>query len=339
MFPPVVAVVALAVPQPLTIGRPAPKFDAAGFVKGEPFAELTRDTVYVVEFSGTQCAPCVRAMPVLTELQKKHPDVVFVSVYGESEKAVREAIGKHDDRIGFRVALDREGAMDRTWMEAAGQAGIPAVFVVDKAGAVAWVGSPFDLAGPLDRILAGTFDPARDVLRVRYARAEMAAAESRRAREDRVRKASDAISQCLRDGRRADAARLVDQALRDFPGEAAGFELSRMFLWATDPATEDRAVEWAIGRVVELHATPGGWRSGEFGNIGKSLMWAAVETKSARLADTLAVLVEREEAMLARVRPSYERDNARMMCPLLLAWLHDKIGGPGGSGPAVPPGH
>ena len=41
--------------------------------------------VYVIEFSGTQCAPCVEAMPILSELQQKYPKVPIISVYGEPE--------------------------------------------------------------------------------------------------------------------------------------------------------------------------------------------------------------------------------------------------------------
>ena len=104
---------------PLTIGTPAPPLDLGAFVKGEPVKELAKGVVHVIEFSGTECAPCVRCIPHLTELQKKHPQVVFISVYSEKEAAVRQFLAKHGEAMGFRVALDRNYAMMRTWLRAA----------------------------------------------------------------------------------------------------------------------------------------------------------------------------------------------------------------------------
>ena len=106
--------------EPLTIGSPAPKFEPVAFVRGEPVKGLTKGTVYVVEFSGTQCAPCLKCIPDLTALQKKYKDVVLVSVYsGEPEDAVRAYVAKHGDKIGFRVAIDPTGAVDEAWTGAA----------------------------------------------------------------------------------------------------------------------------------------------------------------------------------------------------------------------------
>ena len=47
-------------PYPLTIGDPAPPLALKAFLKGEPIKELKKGTVYVIEFSGTQCAPLCR---------------------------------------------------------------------------------------------------------------------------------------------------------------------------------------------------------------------------------------------------------------------------------------
>ena len=46
-------------------------------------------------------------------------------------------------------------------MDAARVSGIPTTFVVGTDGKIAWIGSPFDLAGPLRKIAAGTYDPVR----------------------------------------------------------------------------------------------------------------------------------------------------------------------------------
>src|SRR5262245_19710464 len=97
--------------EPLSIGSPCPKLDPASFVRGEPVKELGKGTVYVVEFSGTQCAPCVKCIPHLNELQKKYPAVVFLSVYSEEEKAVSAFLKGLGKDIAIRVEVDPKRAM------------------------------------------------------------------------------------------------------------------------------------------------------------------------------------------------------------------------------------
>jgi tetratricopeptide (TPR) repeat protein len=46
------------------------------------------------------------------------------------------------------------------WMNAAGQRGIPAVFIVDDNGKVAWIGHPSEMDEPLEKIVKGTWDLA-----------------------------------------------------------------------------------------------------------------------------------------------------------------------------------
>jgi hypothetical protein len=64
------------------------------------------------------------------------------------------------------VALDDKsdggkGKMAETWMQAADQRGIPAAFVVDKKGVIAWIGHPATLNEDiLGQIVDGTFDTA-----------------------------------------------------------------------------------------------------------------------------------------------------------------------------------
>jgi hypothetical protein len=63
------------------------------------------------------------------------------------ENQVEPFVRKMGERMTYRVAFDDKrteprGAMARTWMEAAGRKGIPAAFLVDKNGRLAWIGHP-----------------------------------------------------------------------------------------------------------------------------------------------------------------------------------------------------
>src|SRR2546425_1106795 len=66
--------------QGLGLGDPAPKLEVKSFVKGEPVKGFEPGKNYVVEFWATWCPPCRTSIPHLTELQKKHPDVIFIGV-------------------------------------------------------------------------------------------------------------------------------------------------------------------------------------------------------------------------------------------------------------------
>jgi hypothetical protein len=66
------------------------------------------------------------------------------------------------DKMTYRVALDdkegsEKGKMAETWMEAAGQNGIPTAFLIDTTGHVAWIGHPMTLKEKtIEDVLAGT---------------------------------------------------------------------------------------------------------------------------------------------------------------------------------------
>ncbi len=158
--------------QTLGVGDPAPKLQVKSFIKGEPVKEFQAGKNYVVEFWATWCGPCKATIPHLTELQKKHPEVAFigVSVFESDQSAVKPFVKEMGDRMDYRVALDAvpegkgrgEGAMAKTWMEAAGQGGIPTAFIVNKEGKIAWIGHPIELERPLAKIIAGTWDPEKE---------------------------------------------------------------------------------------------------------------------------------------------------------------------------------
>src|SRR5262249_1044222 len=121
-----------------------------------------------VEFWATWCGPCRESIPHLKELQKKYKDVVFigVSVYESDQARVAPFVKKMGDKMDYRVALDavpeggegKDGKMAKGWMDAPGQRRIPAAFVVNGDGVIAWIGRPAGLEKPLEAIVAGKWD-------------------------------------------------------------------------------------------------------------------------------------------------------------------------------------
>lgn len=151
----------------LFIGSSAPELQIAKFVKGDSVQQFEDGKVYVVEFWATWCGPCIAAFPHLSELQAEHKDnVQFIGVnvwegvedQAERIEKVEGFVADQGDRMSYTVAVENGSAMADTWMKPAGQNGIPAAFIVDGKGKIAWVGHPMNMDEPLESVLAGNFD-------------------------------------------------------------------------------------------------------------------------------------------------------------------------------------
>lgn len=155
----------------LKIGDPAPKLQVAKWVQGEPVKEFQADKTYLVEFWATWCGPCRVSIPHLNEFHEKYKDkglvVIGQDVWERDESLVEPFVQKMGDKMTYRVALDdkskiEQGAMAETWMKAAGQNGIPAAFLVNKHGKIAWIGHPMTLQEvTLEDVLADRYDLAK----------------------------------------------------------------------------------------------------------------------------------------------------------------------------------
>lgn len=174
----------------------------AEWIKGTPIPRFRRDMVYVVEFWATWCGPCRAAVPHLTKLAQKHrgkAEVIGVSIWERGEDIpgqVRRYVQDMGDRMDYHVALDTtDRFMATRWMQAAGMRGIPAAFIVDKSGRVAWIGHPMQMDEPLAQIVEGTWD-------IEKAAAEFKAAQER---EAKVQQAVNAAGVAEREERWDDA--------------------------------------------------------------------------------------------------------------------------------------
>ncbi|MBL4809654.1 MAG: redoxin family protein [Phycisphaerales bacterium] len=150
----------------LWIGSTAPELTIAKFVKGDSIDGFESGQVYVVEFWATWCGPCIEAFPHLSELQESYgDDVRFIGVNvwervkgQERMEFIEEFVAKQGDRMSYTVAVEEGSSMSDNWMKPAGQNGIPAAFIVDGDGKVAWIGHPSQMDKPLKAVVAGEFD-------------------------------------------------------------------------------------------------------------------------------------------------------------------------------------
>ncbi len=206
----------------LKVGDKAPKLQVGKWVQGEPVKEFSKGTAYIVEFWATWCGPCRVSIPHLNELHNKFKDkklvVIGQDVWEREESKVEPFIKQMGDKMTYRVAMDdkskvEKGAMAETWMEAAGQNGIPSAFVVNREGVIAWIGHPMTLKEKtLEQILDGTFD-------VKKAAAEKAEEEKGQAQ---LQKLSRALGKAMQGEKWDEAESAIKDLEKALPEEHRG---------------------------------------------------------------------------------------------------------------------
>ena len=157
-------------PNTLAIGDAAPSLSVAHWVKGGAIEDFEEGQVYVIEFWATWCGPCISSMPHLSSVQDEYGDKVkIIGVSSEKElqtvtKFLTQTNKRDDtqnwDRMRYTVAVDPDRTTSASYMEAAGQRGIPTAFIVDAGGSVAWIGHPINMDDPLSEVVEGTWDLA-----------------------------------------------------------------------------------------------------------------------------------------------------------------------------------
>lgn len=131
------------------LGAVVPAFKRPS-VQGPIFDTATaRGRVLVVDFFAGYCIPCQRELPAVEQLAHERRDVVFVGVSLDDDAglAMRQ-VARH--RLTFPVVHDAGNVLAGRFRVT----DLPATFVIDSAGRIAWVSGPGQSERALDRAVA-----------------------------------------------------------------------------------------------------------------------------------------------------------------------------------------
>ncbi len=146
-------------------GDKAPSLSVDEWLKGEPVTSFEKGKVYLVEFWGTWCGPCIENIPHLSDLEKKYSSKGLVVIgVATHEFDGREKLDKfmkeRGDEMQYRVAYDTDLSMQNDWDT--GEKGgdnfrLPVCFLVDKSGNIDFVGHPSnkELENAIENAVAG----------------------------------------------------------------------------------------------------------------------------------------------------------------------------------------
>ena len=119
------------------------KYEGIGVKVGEPMIrfeypdidgnvwnnEKLKDKVYVINLWQTECGPCRREMPILSEWKERFPDVVFLSASRHNREEILPIVTRHK----FTWTHLQEAS---DLVALVGKEGFPLTIVVDKSGIV-----------------------------------------------------------------------------------------------------------------------------------------------------------------------------------------------------------
>lgn len=138
--------------QQLAVGDPAPPIVVTSWSNWEgppPSLDTLKGRVVMLEFWGTWCGPCVRAMPGIQKLHDRYAERGLTVLAISYEEPAVMAPFLVQNAYTMPVGSDPQ----KQTIGAYGIRGWPTTVVVDKEGKVAHIGSPYDAEAAVEKAL------------------------------------------------------------------------------------------------------------------------------------------------------------------------------------------
>ena len=127
-------------------GRGAPPFHVEQWITNRPNGN---GKVAVIDFWATWCAPCIKAIPHMNDLQRQFNDeVVCIGISDEQPQAFQTGLQNRQlgpSNVHYALALDTGGRMKKAFAIR----GIPHVAVISSDWVVRWQGHPSSLSADI----------------------------------------------------------------------------------------------------------------------------------------------------------------------------------------------
>jgi peroxiredoxin len=139
----------------VSLGDQAPALEVLEWVKGEAVdLAAQKGKVVVIDFFSVNHTHVPDQVKHLNALQEKHAaaGVKVLALAVEPLDDVKEFVGKHEFK--FPVGVDNQ----RNSIGSFGRPEPPMTVIVDKLGRVAWRGFVANVDGPLEKVIAGSWD-------------------------------------------------------------------------------------------------------------------------------------------------------------------------------------
>ncbi len=218
------------------IGDRAPAVRIAKWMREKPPAlpgeAGAEKHVFLVEFGATWCPPCLKSIPHLSELQKRHgKDGLVVIGISNEEAAVIERFIKKKVKMDYHVGQDDEMQTNSEWCDDI--EAIPFAFLVDKTGTVVWRGNPLADSDVMDQaiheVLAGKYD--------------LEAARLVALSEQKYEQLWEELQAAQLGGERERIPKIADEMIQLRPRDLRAYQIKRMYLIEKGLTEELQALE------------------------------------------------------------------------------------------------
>ncbi len=135
------------------IGEPSPAIELSAWINAPdgkaPTTASLKGKLVMLEFWGTWCGPCVRAMPHVQELHDRYSDqgLVVLAISYESTAKMKGFLAKHS--YTMPVGSDPK----KTVVRAYGVRSWPSTFLIGKDGSLLFKGGPYSVEAAIEKAL------------------------------------------------------------------------------------------------------------------------------------------------------------------------------------------